>query len=104
MPKPPLNNRAQVRRTIGTTEVSILVFFAVVIVALIVISVLFGGEGEGELAFHPMDQFMIKPLFGEYGDPVYWYTVTNLTFWMALAVLCVVAVPSCRAGRNRWPS
>ena len=90
MPKPPLNNRAQVRRTIGTTEVSILVFFAVVIVALIVISVLFSVEGESELAFHPMDQFMIKPLFGEYGDPVYWYTVTNLTFWMALAVLCVV--------------
>jgi F-type H+-transporting ATPase subunit a len=74
----------------GTTEVSILVFFAVVIVALIVISVLFSVEGESELAFHPMDQFMIKPLFGEYGDPVYWYTVTNLTFWMALAVLCVV--------------
>ncbi|SEK63992.1 ATP synthase F0 subcomplex A subunit [Jannaschia helgolandensis] len=90
MPKPPLNNRAQVRRTMGTTEVSILVFFAVVIVALIVISVLFSVEGESELAFHPMDQFMIKPLFGEYGDPVYWYTVTNLTFWMALAVLCVV--------------
>ncbi|SFJ31915.1 F0F1 ATP synthase subunit A [Jannaschia pohangensis] len=49
-------------------------------------------HAEGGLTFHPMDQFMIKPLFGEYGDPVHWYTVTNLTLWMALAVLCVLGL------------
>ncbi|SDY77478.1 ATP synthase F0 subcomplex A subunit [Jannaschia faecimaris] len=47
---------------------------------------------EGGLSFHPMDQFMIKPLLGEYGEPVQWYTITNLTLWMALAVLCVVGL------------
>ncbi len=41
--------------------------------------------GEG-LVFHPMDQFIVHPLFGEAGDPVHWYTITNVTLWMALAV------------------
>lgn len=45
------------------------------------------GEGGG-FAIHPMDQFVIKPLFG--GDQVHWYTISNVTLWMALAVLCVV--------------
>jgi F-type H+-transporting ATPase subunit a len=45
------------------------------------------GEGSG-FAIHPMDQFVIKPLFG--GDQVHWYTVSNVTLWMALAVLCIV--------------
>ena len=44
--------------------------------------------GDGGLSFHPMDQFIVKPLFGEAGDPVSWFTITNSTFWMALAVLC----------------
>ncbi|RVT85959.1 F0F1 ATP synthase subunit A [Rhodobacteraceae bacterium CCMM004] len=35
-----------------------------------------------------MDQFEVKPLFGD-GD-VGMFTVTNVTLWMALAVLCVV--------------
>jgi F-type H+-transporting ATPase subunit a len=43
---------------------------------------------EGGLVFHPMDQFLVKPLFGE--GPVHWYTITNVTFWMAMAILCVV--------------
>ena len=43
----------------------------------------------GGLSFHPMDQFIVKPLFGEAGDPVAWYTITNSTLWMALAVLGV---------------
>jgi F-type H+-transporting ATPase subunit a len=42
---------------------------------------------EGGLVFHPMDQFIVKPLFGD--GPVNWYTPTNVTFWMALAVLCI---------------
>lgn len=40
-----------------------------------------------ELAIHPMHQFLIKPLFG--GDIVHWYTPTNQTLWMGIAILCV---------------
>jgi F-type H+-transporting ATPase subunit a len=40
-------------------------------------------EGTG-LEFAPMDQFLVKPLFG-YG-PVNFYTITNATLWMAIAV------------------
>ncbi|MCA0922140.1 F0F1 ATP synthase subunit A [Pseudooceanicola nanhaiensis] len=42
------------------------------------------------LVFHPMDQFMVKPLFGD--GPVHWYTITNVTFWMAITVLGVLAL------------
>ena len=51
-----------------------------------------GASHEGGLSFHPMDQFMVKPVFGVAGDPVHWYTITNVTVWMGLAVLCVVAL------------
>ena len=47
-----------------------------------------GGE-EGGLVFHPLDQFEVKSLFG---DTVHWYSITNVTMWMAIAVLCVVAL------------
>ena len=46
-------------------------------------------EGAG-LVFHPMDQFIVKPLFG--GDAVAWYTPTNVTLWMGLAVLAILAL------------
>ncbi|MCV2864038.1 F0F1 ATP synthase subunit A [Defluviimonas sp. WL0075] len=42
------------------------------------------------LAFHPMDQFIVKPLFG--GDEVGVLTVTNVTLWMAIAVLAIIAL------------
>jgi F-type H+-transporting ATPase subunit a len=42
-------------------------------------------EGGSGFNIHPMDQFIVKPLFG--GDMVHWYTPTNVTLWMALAVL-----------------
>ena len=45
---------------------------------------------EGGLSFHPMDQFIVKPLFGD--GPVGMFTITNVTLWMALAILCVVAL------------
>ena len=47
---------------------------------------------EGGLVFHPLDQFIVHPLFGEPGDPVAWYTVTNVTFWMFLSILAVIAL------------
>ena len=48
-----------------------------------------GGE-EGGLVFHPMDQFIVKPLFGD--GPVGLFTITNVTLWMALTVACVAAL------------
>lgn len=46
--------------------------------------------GEGGLQIHPMDQFIVKPLFGDGG--LAWYTPSNATLWMALAVLSIVAL------------
>lgn len=46
-------------------------------------------HGSG-LQIHPMDQFLVKPLFGD--GPIYWYTPTNVTLWMAIAVLATVAL------------
>ncbi len=43
-------------------------------------------HGEG-LAFHPMDQFIVRPLFGE--GEVGVFTITNATLWMALSVLAI---------------
>jgi F-type H+-transporting ATPase subunit a len=40
--------------------------------------------------FKPMDQFLVKPLFG--GTEVHWYTITNATLWMAIAVLTITAL------------
>ena len=45
---------------------------------------------EGGLVFHPMDQFIVKPLFGD-GD-VGIFTISNVTFWLAAAVLAIVAL------------
>lgn len=44
---------------------------------------------EGSLAFHPMDQFIVKPLFG---DTISWYTPTNVTLWMGITILAVIAL------------
>ncbi len=49
------------------------------------------GEAETSgLNIHPMDQFIVKPLFG--GDTINWYTPTNVTLWMGLALLAVIAL------------
>ena len=47
-------------------------------------------HSEGGLVFHPLDQFMIKPLFGD--GPIQWYTITNVTLWMAIGVLVMTAI------------
>lgn len=47
------------------------------------------GTGTG-LNIHPMDQFVIQPLFTD--GQVGMFTVTNATLWMALAVLATVAL------------
>lgn len=57
----------------------------------------------GGLAIHPMDQFVVAPLFG-YGE-VGMFTITNATLWMALSVLCVIALMVWGTrGRNVIPS
>jgi len=48
------------------------------------------GAAEGGLVFHPMDQFIVKPLFG-HGE-VGIFTLTNVTLWMALTVLAIFAL------------
>ncbi len=48
------------------------------------------GAEEGGLVFHPMDQFIVKPLFGD--GPIAWYTPTNVTLWMALAIVAIAAL------------
>ncbi len=45
---------------------------------------------EGGLAIHPMDQFIVKPLMGD--GPVEWYTITNVTLWMGIAVLVLLGI------------
>ena len=47
-------------------------------------------KAEGGLVFHPLDQFIVKPLFGD--GPVAWYTPTNVTLWMGIALLAILAV------------
>ncbi len=47
-------------------------------------------KAEGGLVFHPLDQFIVKPLFGD--GPVSWYTPTNVTLWMGIALLCIVGL------------
>jgi len=45
---------------------------------------------EGGFAIHPMDQFVVKPLLG--GHSVEWYTITNVTLWLGIAVLAIIAL------------
>ncbi|SIS70519.1 F0F1 ATP synthase subunit A [Phaeovulum vinaykumarii] len=47
-------------------------------------------EEAGGLVFHPVDQFIVHPLFGD--GAVHWYTPTNVTLWMALAVLSIIGL------------
>jgi len=47
-------------------------------------------QAEAGLSFHPMDQFVVKPLFGD--GAVHWYTPTNATLWLGLTLLAIVAL------------
>jgi len=42
------------------------------------------------LVFHPLDQFIVKPAFGD--GVVNWYTITNVTVWMGITLLCIFAL------------
>ncbi|WP_299968090.1 F0F1 ATP synthase subunit A [uncultured Roseobacter sp.] len=45
---------------------------------------------EGGLVFHPMDQFIVSPLFG--GTEVAWYTPTNTALWMGFSIVAVIVL------------
>jgi F-type H+-transporting ATPase subunit a len=47
-------------------------------------------KADGGLVFHPLDQFIVKPLFGDGAVGV--FTITNATLWLAIAVLAIVAL------------
>ena len=47
-------------------------------------------KDDGGLVFHPMDQFIVKPLFGD--GPVGTFTITNVTLWLALAILAIIGL------------
>ena len=47
-------------------------------------------EAESGVHIDPMHQFIVRPFFG--GEEVHWYTITNVTVWMALAICCIVAL------------
>lgn len=49
-----------------------------------------GDAAEGAFKIDPMSQFLLKPLFGD--GPIAWYTPTNATLWMGIAILCVVGL------------
>lgn len=65
---------------------------ALVLVAIAVILFILGllDDYESGLSIHPMDQFIVEPLFSD--GPIHWYTPTNVTLWMGLAILAVVAL------------
>ncbi|AXQ92467.1 F0F1 ATP synthase subunit A [Cereibacter azotoformans] len=53
------------------------------------------------LAIHPMDQFIVRKLFchtesaspmNECTTNIHWYDITNVTMWMAIAVLVIAAI------------
>ena len=47
-------------------------------------------EGGSGFSIHPMDQFVVKPLLGD--GPVEWYTPTNVTLWMGIALVVIFAL------------
>ena len=49
-----------------------------------------GEEKAGGLKIEPMEQFLVKPLFGD--GPIQWYTPTNATLWMGIAILALIAL------------
>ena len=69
----------------GAGRIIAFAFFAAGILAFILALM---DDYAGGLAIHPMDQFVVSPLFGD--GPVGIFSITNATLWFALAVLAVV--------------
>jgi F-type H+-transporting ATPase subunit a len=65
------------------------IFFYVALALAVVSGLIFAPEQAG-LQIHPMEQFVVQPLFGH--GAVSWYTPTNMTLWLLLAVAAVFAL------------
>lgn len=55
-------------------------------------------ESDSGLQIHPMDQFVVKPLFNE-GDVHFW-TITNATLWMGVIILASCCLLLISTGRR----
>ncbi|MEO8530199.1 MAG: F0F1 ATP synthase subunit A [Deltaproteobacteria bacterium] len=77
-------------QTVKRAGPSIWVLAVVFLVVILFVAGLFAKSGVSGLQIHPMDQFHVKPLFGE--GPVHWYTFTNASMWMLLGVLAIAAL------------
>jgi len=61
------------------------------------------GAAEGGTNIHPMDQFVVKPLFGD--GALHWYTPSNATLWFGVAILATVGLlVLTTSGRSLVPS
>ncbi len=60
------------------------------VISVLFIFSFFTKSGVEGLQIHPMDQFIVTPLFG--GEQISFYTPTNVTLWLALAVLGIIAL------------
>jgi F-type H+-transporting ATPase subunit a len=67
-----------------------IVAYGLIALAVLLYIVGLSDSYESALSIRPMDQFEVSPLFGD--GPVRWYTPTNATLWMALAVLSIAAL------------
>ena len=47
-------------------------------------------KAESSLNIHPMDQFVVQPLFG--GDNLSFYTISNATLWFFIAVAVIFLI------------
>lgn len=79
---------ADVNKANGSKGILGLVFFAVSIIMLIAAAL--QTPSFDTFTFKPLDQFIVKPAFGE--GAISWYTVTNVTVWMGLILLAIFAL------------
>lgn len=62
-----------------------------------------GAAEKSEPAIKPMEQFVVKPLFGE--GELAWYTISNATLWYAVGILMISALlVFSTSGRSLVPS
>lgn len=70
----------------GASPIIKIAFFAVL--AVVLLSGVLFSPADPSLAIHPMEQFEIKPLFGD--GKLGMFTITNQTLWMLLAIIGIV--------------
>lgn len=57
----------------------------------------------GGTNIHPMDQFVVEPLFG--GGALHWYTISNATLWFGISILATTALlVLVQSGRSLVPT